>query len=49
MTQELFASYSFLLDRTARKVKQYAQQQFPNNPQQVSMHMQDNTSQYHIS
>jgi len=28
MTQELFASYSFLLDRTARKVKQYAQQQF---------------------
>ncbi|MFM7628257.1 MAG: MarR family winged helix-turn-helix transcriptional regulator [Algoriphagus sp.] len=28
MTQELFASYSFLLDRTARKVKHYAQQQF---------------------
>lgn len=28
MTQELFAKYSFLLDRTARKVKQYAQQQF---------------------
>lgn len=28
MTQELFARYSFLLDRTARKVKQYAQQQF---------------------
>lgn len=28
MTQEVFAKYSFLLDRTARKVKQYAQQQF---------------------
>ncbi len=28
MTQELYARYSFLLDRTARKVKQYAQQQF---------------------
>lgn len=28
MTQELFARYSFLLDRTARKVKLYAQQQF---------------------
>jgi DNA-binding MarR family transcriptional regulator len=28
MTQELFARYSFLLDRTAKKVKQYAQQQF---------------------
>lgn len=28
MTQELFAKYSFLLDRTARKVKQYAQHQF---------------------
>ncbi|HAH37085.1 MAG TPA: MarR family transcriptional regulator [Algoriphagus sp.] len=28
MTQEQFAKYSFLLDRTARKVKQYAQQQF---------------------
>ncbi|RIW17166.1 MarR family transcriptional regulator [Algoriphagus lacus] len=28
MTQELFARYSFLLDRTARKVKQYAQHQF---------------------
>ncbi|GAB2483958.1 MAG: MarR family transcriptional regulator [Cytophagales bacterium] len=28
MTQELFARYSFLLDRTARRVKQYAQQQF---------------------
>lgn len=28
MTQEQFARYSFLLDRTARKVKQYAQQQF---------------------
>jgi DNA-binding MarR family transcriptional regulator len=28
MTQEQFARYSFLLDRTARKVKQYAQKQF---------------------
>ena len=28
MTQELFTRYSFLLDRTARKVKQYAQHQF---------------------
>ncbi len=28
MTQEQFSKYSFLLDRTARKVKQYAQQQF---------------------
>lgn len=28
MTQEQYARYSFLLDRTARKVKQYAQQQF---------------------
>tara|TARA_R100000501_G_C2598364_1_gene96206 strand:- start:195 stop:644 length:450 start_codon:yes stop_codon:yes gene_type:complete len=28
MTQEQFAKYSFLLDRTARKVKQYAQQRF---------------------
>lgn len=28
MTQEVFARYSFLLDRTARRVKQYAQQQF---------------------
>jgi DNA-binding MarR family transcriptional regulator len=28
MTQKHFAKYSFLLDRTARKVKQYAQQQF---------------------
>lgn len=28
MTQEHFARYSFLLDRTARKVKQYAQHQF---------------------
>lgn len=28
MTQEQFARYSFLLDRTARKVKQYAQHQF---------------------
>src|SRR5687767_11823649 len=28
MNEELFSSYSFLLDRTARRVKQYAQQQF---------------------
>ncbi|WP_057935574.1 MarR family winged helix-turn-helix transcriptional regulator [Algoriphagus resistens] len=28
MTQEQYSKYSFLLDRTARKVKQYAQQQF---------------------
>ena len=28
MTQEQFSKYSFLLDRTARKVKQYAQNKF---------------------
>jgi DNA-binding MarR family transcriptional regulator len=28
MTYEQFSRYSFLLDRTARKVKQYAQQKF---------------------
>jgi len=28
MSDELYNSYSFLLDRTARKVKQYAQQKF---------------------
>ncbi len=28
MTQEQFSKYSFLLDRTARRVKQYAQQKF---------------------
>ena len=28
MTQEQFAKYSFLLDRTARRVKQYAQSKF---------------------
>lgn len=28
MNEDLYSSYSFLLDRTARKVKQYAQQQF---------------------
>ncbi|MCH7412904.1 MarR family transcriptional regulator [Belliella sp. R4-6] len=28
MTQVQFSKYSFLLDRTARKVKQYAQQKF---------------------
>jgi DNA-binding MarR family transcriptional regulator len=28
MNEELYNSYSFLLDRTARRVKQYAQQRF---------------------
>ncbi|WP_423149388.1 MarR family winged helix-turn-helix transcriptional regulator [Rubrolithibacter danxiaensis] len=28
MAKEKFSTYSFLLDRTARRVKQYAQQQF---------------------
>lgn len=28
VTEELYNSYSFLLDRTARRVKQYAQQKF---------------------
>lgn len=28
MNEELFNSYSFMLDRTARRVKQYAQQKF---------------------
>jgi DNA-binding MarR family transcriptional regulator len=28
MTTELFSTYSYLLDRTARKVKQYAQRRF---------------------
>ena len=28
MDEELYSSYSFLLDRTARRVKQYAQQKF---------------------
>lgn len=28
MNDSLYSSYSFLLDRTARRVKQYAQQQF---------------------
>jgi DNA-binding MarR family transcriptional regulator len=37
MTQELFARYSFLLDRTARKVKQYAQQQFKNGDFDVTV------------
>ncbi|WP_375583436.1 MarR family winged helix-turn-helix transcriptional regulator [Cyclobacterium xiamenense] len=31
MTYEQFSRYSFLLDRTARKVKQYAQQKFKLN------------------
>jgi DNA-binding MarR family transcriptional regulator len=37
MTQELFARYSFLLDRTARKVKQYAQQQFKHGDFDVTV------------
>ncbi|MFT7364419.1 MAG: DNA-binding MarR family transcriptional regulator, partial [Algoriphagus sp.] len=37
MTQELFARYSFLLDRTARKVKQYAQQQFKSGDFDVTV------------
>jgi DNA-binding MarR family transcriptional regulator len=37
MTQELFARYSFLLDRTARKVKQYAQHQFKNGEFDVTV------------
>lgn len=37
MTQELFARYSFLLDRTARKVKQYAQQQFKSGEFDVTV------------
>ena len=28
MTQEQFSKYSFLLDRTAKRVKQYAQRKF---------------------
>jgi DNA-binding MarR family transcriptional regulator len=37
MTQELFARYSFLLDRTARKVKQYAQHQFKSGEFDVTV------------
>ncbi len=37
MTQEQFAKYSFLLDRTARKVKQYAQQQFKSGDFDVTV------------
>ena len=37
MTQEQFARYSFLLDRTARKVKQYAQQQFKSGDFDVTV------------
>ena len=37
MTQEQFAKYSFLLDRTARKVKQYAQQQFKSGEFDVTV------------
>jgi len=37
MTQEQFGKYSFLLDRTARKVKQYAQQKFKNGDFDVTV------------
>jgi DNA-binding MarR family transcriptional regulator len=37
MTHEQFAKYSFLLDRTARKVKQYAQQQFKSGEFDVTV------------
>ena len=37
MTQEQFAKYSFLLDRTARKVKQYAQQKFKSGEFDVTV------------
>ncbi|MHA7130224.1 MarR family winged helix-turn-helix transcriptional regulator [Algoriphagus namhaensis] len=37
MTQEQFAKYSFLLDRTARKVKQYAQQRFKSGDFDVTV------------
>ncbi|MEX2565183.1 MAG: MarR family transcriptional regulator [Cyclobacteriaceae bacterium] len=37
MTYEQFSKYSFLLDRTARKVKQYAQQKFKLNDFDVTV------------
>jgi DNA-binding MarR family transcriptional regulator len=37
MTQEQFSRYSFLLDRTARRVKQYAQQKFKQNEFDVTV------------
>ena len=37
MTHEQFARYSFLLDRTARKVKQYAQHQFKSGDFDVTV------------
>jgi len=37
MTQEQFSKYSFLLDRTARRVKQYAQQKFKQNEFDVTV------------
>lgn len=37
MTQEQFARYSFLLDRTARKVKQYAQKRFKSGEFDVTV------------
>ncbi|MDN3669992.1 MarR family transcriptional regulator [Echinicola jeungdonensis] len=37
MTKELYSQYSFLLDRTARRVKQYAQQKFKNGDFDVTV------------
>ncbi|MBD8491203.1 MarR family transcriptional regulator [Echinicola sp. CAU 1574] len=37
MTKEQFSQYSFLLDRTARRVKQYAQQKFKNGDFDVTV------------
>src|SRR5690554_962977 len=37
MTQEQYAKYSFLLDRTARRVKQYAQSRFKNGEFDVTV------------
>ncbi|GGZ39734.1 transcriptional regulator [Echinicola pacifica] len=37
MTKEQFSQYSFLLDRTARRVKQYAQQHFKSGAFDVTV------------
>ncbi|WP_186758416.1 MarR family winged helix-turn-helix transcriptional regulator [Echinicola salinicaeni] len=37
MTKEQFSQYSFLLDRTARRVKQYAQQKFKSGDFDVTV------------
>ncbi len=37
MTKEQFSQYSFLLDRTAKRVKQYAQQKFKNGDFDVTV------------